>query len=103
MSDPLANDFTDIAARMRELREEPAKQPDKHPWWCEDCGIEVDGHHVTFQERHDEGSGGCGCIVHPACYACENTGWVLSDYQASHPPNFDVCPDCDNPFNRDSP
>lgn len=35
------------------------------PWWCEDCQHGVPGEHVTFQERHDERAGGCGCHVVP--------------------------------------
>lgn len=37
------------------------------------------------------------------CSECEGTGWVLSCYQASHAPNFEVCPECLNPHDRRSP
>lgn len=67
------------------------------PWWCDDCGKEIEGRDVTYQERHDERAGGCGCAVYASCSTCENGGWVFSSYQASHAPNLDECPDCGNP------
>jgi hypothetical protein len=79
----------------------PAAAP-KTPWWCDDCQEEIEGSQVTFQERHDERYGGCGCVVHPSCDRCENGGWVFSSYQ-EHPPNLEECPKCHNPFNRPNP
>jgi hypothetical protein len=73
------------------------------PWWCDDCQKEIDGRDVTYQERHDERAGGCGCNVYPSCEDCENDGWVLSSYQASHPPNFDECERCGNPNRKEHP
>lgn len=101
MSEPLANDFGGIAARMRELKCE-AVSDELLGWWCPDCQKEVDGRDVTYQEMHDERAGGCGCKVYPACSECDNGGWIMASYQPA-PPNFDICPKCFNPSENPSP
>lgn len=39
----------------------------------------------------------------PYCSECEGGGWVLSAYQARHPPNLERCPKCWNPENIPCP
>ena len=70
-------------------------------WGCDDCCKHIDGADVTFQERHDERSGGCGCIVDPWCPDCDNGGWV--QVHSPRPPMFGECPTCLNPHDRPSP
>lgn len=108
-TDQIANDFADIARRMQELREEPAKATTGALWWCEDCGTEIYSREVTYTSDrtraviHREATGGCGCQVHPTCGTCENSGWI--DQRVSgHPLTaWCECPDCRNPFNMDQP
>lgn len=33
-------------------------------WYCGHCRHEVNPRHVTYDERHDERSGGCGNVLH---------------------------------------
>jgi hypothetical protein len=57
------------------------------PWYCEECGEEVDPHDVTYEETHDERAGGCGhpvywideevCTVH----ACEAGHEYICDHR----------------------
>lgn len=101
MADRAADDFASIAARMRELSEDAPPDMPRTPWWCEDCGVEIDGREVTFNERHDERIGGCGCEVWPSCQECDNGGWV--QVYSPHPPRFDECQECYNPSGRPSP
>jgi hypothetical protein len=100
-SDFAANDFAAIAAGMRALKCETVEVAPKTPWWCGDCQRDVDGRDVTYQERHDERAGGCGCIVYPSCGRCENGGWV--QVYSPCPPAFEQCPACFNPFGTKSP
>lgn len=74
-------------------------------WWCDDCEEEIAWDEVTFQERHDERVGGCGCIVYPSCATCKNTGWVYDpNYWIKVPGGvYTECETCDNPNRRMSP
>lgn len=33
-------------------------------WWCDNCGVHVDGRNVTYEETHDSRAGGCGLPVY---------------------------------------
>jgi hypothetical protein len=88
----------------RKFGQKKATDALKTPWWCDDCQKEIDGRDVTFQERHDERAGGCGCTVYLACDTCSNTGWC-DQWLGGHAliDQWCECPDCHNPFNRTSP
>jgi hypothetical protein len=103
MTTRAADDFAFISARLREVTADPLSQTHSGMWWCDDCCKEIEGAEVTFQERHDERCGGCGCDVHLACGTCSNKGWcdeTLGGYPLSP---WCECPDCHNPFGYKSP
>ena len=68
-----ADEYAEIAARMRELKGEVVA--------------------VAVEDTAED----------DYCDACDNGGWVMSSYQAAHPPNLEECPRCCNPLNLPCP
>lgn len=73
-----------------------APEAPKTPWWCDDCQKEIDGCEVTYEERHDERYGGCGCNVYSSCARCGNGGWEAYGL-GHHDLHMRECPGCGNP------
>ena len=62
----------------RELDREVAEKVMQAPtgkWWCPICESWVDGKDVTYDERHDERTGGCGRAVDE----CPNYSAFIAD------------------------
>jgi hypothetical protein len=94
-----ADDFSTIAARLKELRCDPVSAPGL--WWCNQCGEAIEGERVTYEERHDPRYNGCDGEVIPFCRECEGDGWVLTP---QHPgPICAECPKCHNPQDNPCP
>lgn len=81
-------------------REKPAPRVPETLWWCDNCSEHI-GDCSVVDDRHREGSGGCGCFVEPWCRECDNGGWV--QVHSERPPAFGECPKCYNPNSRDQP
>lgn len=79
MSDSSIFDFDAIKARMKEIREQ------------QDAAAA--GSIFVFDETTED----------IKCDSCMDTGWVISSYQSVGAPNFDECPDCENPHNLPCP
>ena len=54
------SNYDDKFAAMQRRKDEQGMSD----WWCQYCGSVVQPEHVTYDERHDERSGGCGGPVH---------------------------------------
>jgi hypothetical protein len=102
MSDFAANDFADIAARMRALKCEAVEAASKTPWWCDVCGKEWDASEVG---TCNDGTPACDICTSPctkSCKRCENGGWeAFALPGGGH--RFEVCGDCGNPFGAERP
>lgn len=95
MTSQAADDFTFIAARIREIKHAPI--PTNLTWWCDDCQSLIAEREVTPQAFHDESCGGCGCKVSPSCQVCRNAGWIDESLGGEATSGWSICPDCRNP------
>jgi hypothetical protein len=101
MTPHAADDFTFIAARIREIKHAPI--PADLTWWCDDCQRLIAEREVTPQALHDESRGGCGCEVSLSCQVCRNTGWIDESLGGEATSGWSICPDCRNPNKLDQP
>lgn len=99
MTTKIADDFAEIARRLREI-EAPAPDQSLGKWWCDHCQEEVTFGNIVGDERGHE-SHSCGHPVEPYCDTCENGGWV--QIYSPMPPAFGVCQSCFNPWGHKSP
>lgn len=106
----IADDFANIATRLREMREHESRaEPLDCPWWCDDCRTTLAEWAVASPSDrpgtalHCETTGGCGCIVHQICGTCANTGWIDQSVGGYAGDPWAQCPDCANPFRKPHP
>lgn len=93
---------------MKEYARQALSQTDIQPsgWYCARCKETVPPENVTYDERHDERSGGCGMPVNPGinsteddqpCKTCHGVG-AITRITGSTPESYSEenmpCPDC---------
>lgn len=106
MTEPIANDFADIARRMREIAGGDAAPGNVASasgiMWCNHCGDACQGDEVALIGSQRCCAKCLSCLIE-YCERCLGGGWTMHSLPGGGGPHFRVCDACGNPQGNESP